>query len=84
MVRKKSTRIPTFLQSAIHLAPLWTHPLSSTEIKLVSYSAKLWTLVPKQDIEQIFVLKRLLMFSNIPLHPVLLLLLLDVHICLNF
>jgi hypothetical protein len=30
-----------FLQSAIHSAPLWTHPLSSTEIKVVSYIANL-------------------------------------------
>ena len=56
-----------FLQSTVHLASLWTHSLTSIEIKVVNYIANLWTLVPKQDIEKCIICSNhLQMFSNMP------------------
>jgi hypothetical protein len=56
------------LQSAIHLAPLWTHSLSSTEMKLVKYIASIWTLMPKQDTEQCIICSK--SFTNVFQHAI--------------
>lgn len=57
-----------FLQSTVHLASLWTHSLTSIEIKVVNYIANLWTLVPKQDIEKCIICSK--PFTNVFQHAI--------------